>query len=55
MRATNEPIDIDNWRQWACEDDDAPVLQQCKRCGFSDELDADGHCILCSQTAEWDS
>jgi hypothetical protein len=34
------------------DDDDAPVLQLCKRCGFTDELNAEGYCLLCSKTAQ---
>jgi len=37
--------------QIICEkkDADAPVLQRCARCGFSDEIEDDGRCLLCSQ------
>jgi hypothetical protein len=34
------------------EDEDAPVLVPCKHCRFSDELNAEGYCLLCSQTAQ---
>jgi hypothetical protein len=45
-------VDAGDRRQVVCElvADDAPVLQRCEYCGFTDELNADGYCLLCSQT-----
>jgi len=33
----------------ALADYDAPPLVPCRRCQFSDELNEDGFCLLCSQ------